>query len=44
MVADYYKDHELQQYDIKKRDGHFGRINHNFWSEQFYKKYESKKD
>jgi len=44
VVADYYKYHEPQAYDIKKRDGHAGRISHNFWSEQFYKKYKSEKD
>lgn len=44
VVADYYKDHESQKYDIIKRDGHHGRISHNFWSEQFYQKYKSEND
>lgn len=41
IVADYYINHESGKYDIKKRDGHNGRISHNFWSEQFYQKYKN---
>ena len=31
MTVDYYKDHEPKSNDVFKRDGHSGRIFHNFW-------------
>jgi hypothetical protein len=40
-VSEYYQTHEIKNDDILKRDMHAGRIVHNFWADQYYKKYKN---
>ena len=35
----YAKNNKIKPEDLKKRDGHSGKIGHMFWSQEFYKKY-----
>jgi len=35
----YAKNNKIKPEDLKKRDGHNGKIGHIFWSQEFYKKY-----
>jgi hypothetical protein len=35
----YYKNNSICKDDYKKRDGHAGRVIHNFWANEFYKTY-----
>lgn len=35
-VNTYYETNQKTKYDLKKRDGHQGRLVHNFWAEEFY--------
>lgn len=36
----YYKHNDIKKDDYQKRDGHSGRVIHNFWASEFYKKYQ----
>lgn len=36
---DFYKINEVKPDDLKKRDGHSGRLIHHFWANEFYQKY-----
>ena len=39
FINDYIKNNKIKPDDLKKRDGHRGKISHTFWAEEFYKKY-----
>lgn len=36
FIKRYYEKNNKTIYDLKKRDGHSGRIIHNFWADRFY--------
>lgn len=38
-MLNYYNKYPKTKYDIRKRDGHSGYLEHHFWADQFYKKY-----
>jgi hypothetical protein len=38
----YYQTNQIKKDDIKKRDGHNGRISHTFWAEEFYEQYKKR--
>ena len=39
-VNTYYETNQKTKYDLRKRDGHHGRLIHNFWAEEFYSLWE----
>ena len=41
-IDKYYQTHQRKKDDMKKRDGHSGRISHTFWAEEFYEQYKKK--
>lgn len=43
-IKDFYLNNKKQKTDIKKRDGHAGRLKHFIWSEQFYNKHKGIKN
>lgn len=43
FIKKYYEDHKFGPRDVKKRDGHSGVIQHNFWADTFYNSYKENK-
>jgi hypothetical protein len=39
FINGYAKNNKIKPEDLKKRDGHNGKIGHIFWAQEFYKKY-----
>ena len=38
----YYKTHVVEKDDLRKRDGHCGKVIHAFWAEEFYQQYKKR--
>jgi len=43
FIFNYYKNHEVRDNDLRKRDRHAGRITHHYWANKFYERYDGMK-